>query len=91
MTKNIKFLIVVILVCLVIPLSACIKKADKQYQTVFIDKISGKLDNPGMGWSITENNYYLGQMDGGTTGDYEGIDAINFTATWASMEKEEGN
>lgn len=60
------------------------------YLIVRPEKISGKLDNPGMGWGITEDCYTLGLMDGGSTGDYDGIDAINFTSTWSLMEPEEG-
>ncbi|MBQ2711758.1 MAG: DUF4832 domain-containing protein [Clostridia bacterium] len=58
--------------------------------TVAPAKLSGKLDNPGMGWSITEDGTFMGVLDNGETGDYNEIDAINYTSTWALMEPEEG-
>lgn len=69
--------------------SGCDAREDG-YVTVSPEKISGKLDNPGMGWSITEDGTFLGVLDNGETGDYDGIDAINYTSTWALMEPTEG-
>jgi hypothetical protein len=86
-------IVYIICIAILIPVWAgYIIKADNKgfkassYEVVSPEKISGKLNNPGMGWSITEDGTFLGQMDLGTTGTFPEIDAINFTSTWALME-----
>lgn len=86
---TVKILAVLLIVAMCTPyLQGC--SGSSGYVNVNFDKISGKLDNPGMGWSITEDGTFLGVLDNGETGDYPEVDAINYTSTWALMEPEEG-
>lgn len=87
--NTVKILAVLLIVAMCIPyLQGC--SGNSGYVSVNFDKVSGKLDNPGMGWSITEDGTFLGVLDNGETGDYPEVDAINYTSTWALMEPEEG-
>ncbi len=85
----IKLLALLLIAAMCVPyLPGC--TSSTEYISVSFDKISGKLDNPGMGWSVTEDGTFHGILDNGATGDYPEVDAINYTSTWALMEPQEG-
>lgn len=87
--NKVRILVALLIIAMCVPwLGGCGSNSD--YVTVSFDKISGKLDNPGMGWSITEDGTFIGILDNGETGFYPEVDAINYTSTWALMEPEEG-
>ena len=60
------------------------------YQTVYPEKISGNLHNPGNGWVALEEPFYTGLADLGGTGDIPMVDNIGIQTSWFLIEREEG-
>lgn len=58
--------------------------------TVYPEKISGKLNNPGMGWATNEDCLFLGNQDLGASGSLPDVDVIYMGTSWAICEPEEG-
>ena len=53
------------------------------------EKISGKLDNPGMGWVVLEEPTYGGHADNGASGVLPEVDNVSVDSSWAHIEVEE--
>lgn len=61
-----------------------------QYQYIYPEKLSGNLNNPGMGWVALEEPTYGGHPDMGTSGSLPEVSNISLSTSWARIEKEEG-
>lgn len=61
-----------------------------EYQYIYPEKISGNLNNPGMGWVALEEPTYGGHPDMGTSGSLPEVSNISLSTSWARIEKEEG-
>lgn len=62
----------------------------KDYHYVYPKKLSGNLNNPGMGWVALEEPTYGGHPDMGTSGPIPEVSNISLSTSWALIEKEEG-
>lgn len=60
------------------------------YQYIYPEKITGNLNNPGMGWVALEEPTYGGHPDMGTSGSLPEVSNISLSTSWARIEKEEG-
>lgn len=67
-----------------------VNKEEKDYTYTYPQRISGNLDNPGMGWVALEEPTYGGHPDLGSTGDIPEVKNISFSTSWASIEVEDG-
>jgi hypothetical protein len=65
------------------------EKREAGIKVVYPDKISGQLNNPGMGWVILEEPTYDGHMDLGYSGDFPEVDNISLSTSWANIETSE--
>jgi hypothetical protein len=61
-----------------------------EYQYIYPEKLSGNLNNPGMGWVALEEPTYGGHPDMGTSGDLPEVNNISLSTSWALIEVEEG-
>ncbi|MDG0888979.1 DUF4832 domain-containing protein [Paracholeplasma manati] len=61
-----------------------------EYQYIYPEKLSGNLNNPGMGWVALEEPTYGGHPDMGTSGSLPEVSNISLSTSWARIEKEEG-
>lgn len=59
------------------------------WQTVSPQKISGKLDNPGIGWVVLEEPTYGGHIDIGSSGDLPEASLGSLSTTWYHIETKE--
>lgn len=59
-------------------------------QYIYPQKVSGNLNNPGMGWVALEEPTYGGHPDMGTSGSLPEVSNISLSTSWARIEKEEG-
>lgn len=59
------------------------------YQSVAYSKISGKLDNPDIGWVILEEPTYGGHIDIGSSGDLPEASLASLSTTWFHIETRE--
>ena len=83
----------VILIAGILPvLPGCSEKSASasDFQYVYPEKISGKLDNPGMGWVFNEDSVFYGGLDLGASGEMPDCDIVYIGTTWALIEQEEG-
>lgn len=62
---------------------------EKGWQVVSPEKISGKLDNPGIGWVVLEEPTYGGHIDIGSSGDLPEASMGSLSTTWAHIETSE--
>jgi len=62
----------------------------EDYNIVYPEKISGHLQNPGMGWVSLEEPTYGGHPDLGTSGLLPEVDNISLSTSWALIETKEG-
>ncbi len=60
------------------------------YQYVYPEKLSGNLNNPGMGWVTLEEPTYGGHPDMGTSGPLPEVSNVSLSTSWARIEVEEG-
>ncbi|MCM1289652.1 MAG: DUF4832 domain-containing protein [Corallococcus sp.] len=96
-TKNKKkylALVVAVILVLVTVLAACNTDPTEteipaDYQSVAYEKISGKLDNPGVGWVILEEPTYGGHIDIGSSGDLPEASLAALSTTWFHIETRE--
>lgn len=92
--KYIALVLAVILVLIAV-LSACKKKPvteteiSADYQAMAYEKISGKLDNPDIGWVILEEPTYGGHIDIGSSGDLPEASLASLSTTWFHIETRE--
>lgn len=60
------------------------------YTVVYPERISGALNNPGMGWIALEEQTGNGKMDLGASGQLPEVDNIGIQTSWALIERNEG-
>jgi hypothetical protein len=60
------------------------------YHHVYPEKLSGNLQNPGMGWVTLEEPTYGGHPDMGTSGPLPEVSNVSLSTSWARIEVEEG-
>lgn len=88
-------LIVALILVLIAALTACKPKTPTEtevaadYQAVSYEKISGKLDNPDIGWVILEEPTYGGHIDIGSSGDLPEASLASLSTTWFHIETRE--
>ena len=90
-----KAMLLVVFMLSLVTLTSCDSKEklgalSDNYEYVAYDKISGKLDNPGMGWVMLEESTYGGHMDIGSSGEFPEVDNVSLSTSWAAIEEEEG-
>lgn len=79
--------------CLAFPAAAasgCNSSGAADMAIVYPEKISGKLNNPGMGWLFNEDCVFYGGMDLGASGEMPDCDVVYLGSTWARIEETEG-
>lgn len=97
-TKNKKkylALVIAVVLVLVTVLASCKPQESTEtqipadYQAVAYEKISGKLDNPDIGWVILEEPTYGGHIDIGSSGDLPEANLASLSTTWFHIETRE--
>lgn len=71
------------------PVEIVSAKREAGQKVVYPDKISGQLNNPGMGWVILEEPTYDGHMNLGYSGDFPEVNNISLSTAWANIETSE--
>lgn len=95
--KRKKYLCIAITVLMLLPLllstvscAAGIEtEVEKGWQVVSPERISGKLDNPGIGWVVLEEPTYGGHIDIGSSGDLPEASMGSLSTTWQHIETSE--
>ncbi len=64
-------------------------EVERGWQVVNPERISGKLDNPGIGWVVLEEPTYGGHIDIGSSGDLPEASMGSLSTTWAHIETNE--
>jgi hypothetical protein len=94
--KRLNLILMIALILIVFPsATSCVNNVDdglvpQGYNVYSYDKIDGKLDNPGMGWVLSEEPIYGGHVDIGSSGNFPEVDNITLSTSWAAIEYEEG-